>query len=476
MTLLGRCILSSKQQKQLRFSTRKSWALFALLAQCGVRGCTREQLSRSLWPLSGQEQARASLRQELAALRKVLKDDGCPDPFEADQGSLILRQDVIAVDSRELTDIVLSADTERIRGIPRLYRGDFAAGLDIRSAPFGAWLQAERQRLCDLAVSALEIVLAHDEENGEPNTMLKTAQAIITMDPTHEAAHRGAMRSLHSLGRSAEALVQFNRLESTLRRKRGAGPSAETIEINRRLRQHVSGNPRHVASCATLARCTVTITAFGISARTAAGQQLNAEDISELVAPMEALCLEAVSRFGGQIIGCMADRCLAVFGYPTPTDLDAERAVFAAMDVRNRPFHAAAGQEVQVCCGIVSGEVLVRSGEVGSLSVAQMSDPLITQAISLSYAATEMRVLVCGATLSMLRSAVKTSEVSIPGHGTGAYQIYSELVAANRLFISERESTLSGFAGGEIEKETSEHSKSPQSSITGGLSMGGRCT
>ncbi|MGX5845202.1 BTAD domain-containing putative transcriptional regulator [Mesorhizobium sp. ArgA1] len=461
LTLLGRCMLSGKQQTQLRLSTRKSWALFALLAQCGVSGCTREQVSGSLWPLSGEEQARASLRQELAALRKLLKEVGCPDPFEARQGTLMLRHEVIAVDSRKLEDIALSGDTERIRSIPQLYRGDFAAGLSIRSAPFAAWLQAERQRLCDLAVSALETVLAHDEEHGEPDIVLKTALAIITMDPAHEAAHCGAMRSLHSLGRSAEALMQFNRLESTLRQERNAGPSAETVEVYRRLRQHdrptVSCDSGGVAAnvFGTPERRIVIIAAFGISAGTAAGQQLNAEDISKLVQPMEVFCRETVPRFGGQIIGCVADRCLAVFGYPAASEVDAERAVLAAIDLRGKYLRAASGQVVRICCGVASGEALVRSGEEGSLSVAQISGPLITQATTLSYTATEIGVLVCGATLALLRRVFKTSEVSIPGHSTGAYQIRSELVATNRFDIGERQNTRSSSVSHECEMETS---------------------
>ncbi|GLS35228.1 adenylate cyclase [Mesorhizobium tianshanense] len=459
LTLLGRCILSGRQGKQLRLGTRKSWALFALLAQCGAGGCTREYLAGSLWPTSGEEQARASLRQELAALRKTLKEDGCPDPFETHQGTLTLRHDTIAVDSREFDDIALCGDVERIRSIPQIYRGEFAAGLSIRSAPFAGWLQAERERLCDLAVSALETVLAYDEEHGEPSAVLKTAQAIITMDPAHEAAHRGAMRSLHSLGRSAEALMQFNRLAHILQQKLNAGPSPDTVEVYRQLRQHeratVACNSHKIAAgvYGTPERRIVTVAAFGISARTAASQRLDAEDISELVEPMEAFCRDAIARFGGQIIGCVADRCLAVFGHPSASELDAERAVLAAVDLRSKYLYTATAQEVQICCGIASGEALVRSGEAGSLSVAQMSGPLVTQATTLSYTATEMGVLVCGTTLVLLRRVFKTNAVSIPGHSTGAYQIHGELVAANRFDIGERQKTLSSFIGRESELE-----------------------
>ncbi|WP_179298280.1 bacterial transcriptional activator domain-containing protein [Mesorhizobium carmichaelinearum] len=107
----------------------------------------------------------------------------------------MLRHDTIAVDSWELEDIAASGEAARIRGIPQIYKGDFAAGLMIRSAPFADWLQAERQRLFDLAVSALETVLALDEADGEPSAALKTAQAIIAIDATHEVAHRCALRS-----------------------------------------------------------------------------------------------------------------------------------------------------------------------------------------------------------------------------------------------------------------------------------------
>lgn len=452
-------MLSSGDGKHLRLATRKSWALFALLAQCRENGCSREHLSESLWPLSGEEQARASLRQELAALRKILKEDGCPDPFDAHQGIVILRHDVIAIDSRELEDIAGSGDVERFRYIPQLYKGDFAAGLNIRSAPFAAWLKAERRRLRDLVATPLETVLAYDDERGEPNTLLKTAHAIIAIDPAHEAAHRSAIRALHALGRSAEALMQFNRLEQTLRQEPRAGPSPGTVEVYQRFRQHervgVAFDPVGVPAGADRIpeRRIVTVAAFGISARTTTGQQLDAEDISELVEPMEAFCREAVPRFGGQFIGCIADRCLAVFGHPAASELDAERAVLAAMDLRGRYLHAAAGQEVQICCGIASGEALLRSKEALSLSVDQIAGPLVTQTITLSYTATEVGILVCGATLALLRRVFKTSEVSIPGQSSGAYQIHSELVAASRFDIGDRQNTLSFFVGRETEMD-----------------------
>ncbi|POF31769.1 AAA family ATPase [Roseibium marinum] len=460
LTLLDGCVLSSKEGHQFRLGTRKSWALLARLAQSRGGDCTRESVAACLWPRSGEEQARASLRQELAALRKILKEGGSPDPFETHQDNLALRSDIVSVDTQELERIALSGDIERIRHIPHIFKGEFAEGLNIRSAPFADWLQSERYRLCDIAISALETVLTYDEKHGEPHISLKTAQAIIALDPSHEAAHRRAMRSLDALGRRADAVMQFNRLEQILRQELNTDPSAETVEVFNRLRQQGGDSAVHrlersnaVAGGKPEKRL-VTIAAFGVSFQTTTGQQLDAEDSSELMETMEALCRDTVPKFGGRFLGRSGDRCLAIFGYPAVGELDAERAVFAATDLHGKGVDTTTGDEVQICCGIASGEALVQIGQADNLTPGHLSGGLITQATTLSFTATGIGVLVCGATLALMRRAFKTSFVPIPGHATGAYRIGSERVAANRFDIGERQNTLSSFTGRDEELKT----------------------
>src|SRR5436853_582481 len=63
------------------------------------------------------------------------------------------------------------------------------------------------------------------------------------------------------------------------------------------------------------------------------GAALDPEDLSEAVASFHACCAEIVGRFGGVVAPSGDDGVLAWFGYPEADELDAERAIRAALAV-----------------------------------------------------------------------------------------------------------------------------------------------
>jgi DNA-binding SARP family transcriptional activator len=73
--LLGGPAFCRSDGSAVHLPTRKSEALFAYLLERGGEPVSREVLSAHLWPYSGEEQSRASLRQEVSVLRKALGPD-----------------------------------------------------------------------------------------------------------------------------------------------------------------------------------------------------------------------------------------------------------------------------------------------------------------------------------------------------------------------------------------------------------------
>ena len=74
--LFGGQSLSAWDGRHVALPTRKCWGLLAYLVQSKSRDIPREEIAALLWPRSAEAQARASLRQELAVLRRALETAG----------------------------------------------------------------------------------------------------------------------------------------------------------------------------------------------------------------------------------------------------------------------------------------------------------------------------------------------------------------------------------------------------------------
>jgi len=454
-TLLGGYVAAGCNGERIQLKTKKSWALLTLLIQSKTGQCTRGNLAALLWPRSGEEQARASLRQELAVLRKLLVVDGAP-LLEAKNDTIGLHRDQIEVDSLTLERVANSKDPLEVRRIPEIYKGELVSGLNIRSTPFDDWLWLERQRLRELAIAALERVLSHESTQGDPQITLDTAQAILDIDSTHEPAQRDMMQSLHKLGRRAEALAQFTRIQEVMRRELDTEPSKETSELYYRLRDQTSkilkddpyADPDAIAR---QEKRELTFMAFGVANPTNQLELLGAEDVSELLVGMEDICRDIVPKFGGTLLGMMGDRCLAVFGYPTTSESMTERAVFAARELVSQTLALPGKGTIQLNCGIATGETLIDVCDTGVPQLSHFSGAAIAQACSFSFMATGGQILIGSKTRALVRRAFKTEQIISHGYNNLAFQIIGEKSAQNRFDISEISNTLSLLTGRDAE-------------------------
>ena len=89
---------------------------------------------------------------------------------------------------------------------------------------------------------------------------------------------------------------------------------------------------------------------------TARAEQLDPEDVRRLLQPYHALVRAELERFGGTVEKFIGDAVMAVFGAPIAHEDDPERAVRAALAIRET---LAADGELEVRIGITTGEALV---------------------------------------------------------------------------------------------------------------------
>jgi class 3 adenylate cyclase/tetratricopeptide (TPR) repeat protein len=91
---------------------------------------------------------------------------------------------------------------------------------------------------------------------------------------------------------------------------------------------------------------------------TALGERLDAEDLSRLLREYQALCRKGIESHGGVVEKFIGDAVVGVFGVPLAHEDDAERAVKAALRIREDIGAADLGIEVRI--GVNTGEALVR--------------------------------------------------------------------------------------------------------------------
>ena len=201
---------------------RKARTLVKVLALAPDRRVHREQVMELLWPDLPASAAQNNFHQTVHAARRVLG----AQQLTLEGGMLALAGDVG-------TDVdVFEAAAAAARA-----GGDYVAALDrfggelLPEDRYEPWADAPRAMLTDLH-SALCLELA---EQQEPQDALETLQRALRVDPLHEPAHRALMRAYDRLGRRQDALAQYQRLRSALRRALEADPAPETRALYREL-------------------------------------------------------------------------------------------------------------------------------------------------------------------------------------------------------------------------------------------------
>ena len=159
--ILGGLEIRSLAGEPSRLATRKASLLVAALALAGEKGVRREVLCDVFWSDREAAQARGSLRQALAAIRRVFPDEkGSPVRVEGDLETVQLAarpEDVDIGLFDRLIQSELSADLARAA---ELYQGDILAGIALPESvdQWFAPYQRDYRRKALLLVERLSLV------------------------------------------------------------------------------------------------------------------------------------------------------------------------------------------------------------------------------------------------------------------------------------------------------------------------------
>ena len=202
---------------------------------------SRAHLAYLLWPDSEEAQARTNLRQALHYLRRWLPD---ADRFVGFEGRhLHWRAGApCTLDVRSFEQACTHARTAQAEGNPaearacleravQLYRGDLLPEL------YEAWLEPERERLCQMFAAALEDLAGLSERQGDYQTAVPFAQQLVRHDPLNEASYRRLIRLHAHCGEWAKALRVYRECVATLERELAVEPSAGTQALHAQVTQ-----------------------------------------------------------------------------------------------------------------------------------------------------------------------------------------------------------------------------------------------
>jgi DNA-binding SARP family transcriptional activator len=201
----------------------------------------RAQVASALWPESTDARALASLR------RAVLQcQQRCP-------GLLVAERLTVALDPGVHVDV---DDLRRAAGLTRLPMTGAVAhelfgalrGDELLPGWYDDWVVAERERLEQLRLEALEQVALHGLSYGDPALAEDAAQAASTIDPLRESVREVAIRAHLGRGDVAGAHQEFQRYSEVVRTELGVGPSSRIADLVTSPLDDVT-QPRHLSRC-----------------------------------------------------------------------------------------------------------------------------------------------------------------------------------------------------------------------------------
>jgi DNA-binding SARP family transcriptional activator/TolB-like protein len=233
--MLGRFSVSGPRDgaAPIQFSTRKVAALLAYLAMSKDFAASREALAALLWGDCPERQARQSLRQALALLRKDL---GPHHYFTADATMVRLDGSKWSIDALEFERLARSSKADDIARATEIFGGDFLDGLNLDEEDFREWLNSQRARLQMAAGHLCETIVKHSELVLDSDRALAAVDQLIRLDPLREDWQRLAIDLYARYRGKHDALARAAGFASLLQRELGVVPEKETRALVERIR------------------------------------------------------------------------------------------------------------------------------------------------------------------------------------------------------------------------------------------------
>ena len=350
-----------EQGLQLTPRRAKQRALLAVLLLRANDAVSTDALVDALWGEEPPQTAVKALHGHVSALRKMLgsgRIDTLPrgyrlnvEPGELDLGRF---ESLVAL-ARRIPHPAERAD--RLAEALALWHGEPLG--DLRDERFA---QQPAARLDELRLAVLEEWLAAELDAGRYANVLPDLERLVAREPLRERLRGLLMLALYRAGRQADALNAYQEGRRLLSHELGIDPGSALQTLERQIldQDPVLTPPVPTPAAPRQERKRVTV----LVAEIVPESPTDPEDLERQAMPVLERARSVVERFGGSAEQLFANALLGVFGAPRAHDDDAQRAVLAALELRD----TVADSPLQLRIGIESGEALVTTA-VGKVAI-----------------------------------------------------------------------------------------------------------
>jgi class 3 adenylate cyclase/tetratricopeptide (TPR) repeat protein len=200
---------------------------------------------------------------------------------------------------------------------------------------------------------------------------------------------------------------------------------------------------------------------------TARAEQLDPEDVRAVLGPYHARVRAELERHGGTVEKFIGDAVMALFGAPTAHEDDPERAIRAALAIRE--FAGESGLELRI--GITTGEALIRLDANAAEGEGLASGDVVNTAARLQSAAPVNGILADETTFRASRPAIEYRDVrAVEAKGkSGPVPVWEVIAARSRFGVDVTHRVRAALIGRERELsflrdafERARHERLPQ--------------
>src|SRR5205085_3095171 len=197
-------------------------------------------------------------------------------------------------------------------------------------------------------------------------------------------------------------------------------------------------------------RKVVTVLFADLVGFTARAEELDPEDVEEILAPYHERLRSELERFGGTVEKFIGDAVMALFGAPVAHEDDPERAVRAALAIRD---WAREGGDVQVRIAVNTGEALINLSARPESGEGMAAGDVVNTTARLQSAAPVNGVLVGETTYRATRAAIDYRDAE-PVEAKGKAKpvpVWEALQARSRFGVDLLQSARTALVGRERE-------------------------
>ncbi|HYY77599.1 MAG TPA: BTAD domain-containing putative transcriptional regulator, partial [Actinomycetes bacterium] len=469
-----------RRDRPVRLGSIKHRMLLAKLLLHPNQVVSTDELIDAVWGEEPPPTVKQSLQNHVAALRKAIEHGGGPSGprtlVTRDPGYLVrVEPDQLDLDrfqrlAHDGRAALAAGDPGRAADLLRrallLWRGPVLA--DVAASAGLAW--PELVGVDELRVAALEARIEADLALGRHRELVGELEGLVRLHPLREHLHGQLMLALYRSGRQADALAAYRAARRTLVQELGIEPSVGLQRLEQAIlaqdaaldllapaRQAADPQPRGQGELqaapdgqpadradpdadpdAGPVRKLVTVLFVEVDEPAGEGGERDPEDVSSMLDRHLERVRSEVESFGGAVEHAIGAATMAVFGVPQTREDDPERAVRAALAVRD----ALAGGGVEVRAAVTTGEALVVAGAPPG---ARVNGDLVTTCARLQQAAPNGTVLVAEATGRATERAISYGPgglLSLAGRAKPV-QVWSALEPRHR-------TELDALAGGPV--------------------------